>query len=92
MDSSVIVPPAMVSLMRSTAEENNIPYQFKQRRGGGNDAGQIHLQNGGVPSATISIPARYIHSPAALISPKDYEETVNLVGTLLHTVEAVPML
>ena len=91
MDSSVIVPPGMVDLIRNTAEANAIPYQFKTRRGGGNDAGQIHLQNGGIPSATISIPARYIHSPAALISQGDYDATVNLVAALLRTVEAVPM-
>ncbi len=92
MDSSVIVPPALVELMRTTAENHSIPYQFKTRRGGGNDAGQIHLQNGGIPSATISIPARYIHSPSALISQKDYDATVSLVGALLQTVEAVPTL
>jgi endoglucanase len=90
MDSSVIVPPAMVDLMRETAETNGIPYQFKTRRGGGNDAGQILLQNGGIPTATISIPARYIHSPAALISRDDYDATVKLVAALLRTVEAVP--
>jgi len=92
MDRSIMVPPAVVDFMRETAEAEDIPYQFKTRRGGGNDAGQIALQNGGVPAATISVPARYIHSPAALIDPNDYTATVNLVSALLRRMEAVPAL
>ncbi|MEO0560743.1 MAG: M42 family metallopeptidase [Chloroflexota bacterium] len=92
MDRSVVVPPAMVDFMRDTAEAEGIPYQFKTRRGGGNDAGTIQLQNGGVPAATISVPARYIHSPAALIDMADYDATVKLVGALLRAVEAVPVM
>jgi putative aminopeptidase FrvX len=92
MDRSIIVPPAMVEFMRETAEAAGIPYQFKTRLGGGNDAGQMALQNGGIPAATISVPARYIHSPAALIDPQDYDATVQLVRELITRMETVPAL
>jgi tetrahedral aminopeptidase len=92
MDRSVMVNPALLDFMRQTAEAAGIPYQLKTRRGGGNDAGQISLQGGGVPAATISIPARYIHSPAALLSPADYDATVELVQQLLDQIQAVPII
>ncbi|MEM6282099.1 MAG: M42 family metallopeptidase [Chloroflexota bacterium] len=86
MDSSIIVNPRLVDFVRGTAEREEIPHQFKTRRGGGNDAGAIHVQNGGVPAATISLPARYIHSPISLISQQDYDHTVKLVAALLRDV------
>ncbi len=58
--------------------ENAIPHQFRQPGGGGNDAGIIQKSRGGVPVLTISVPARYIHSPAAIISKSDVENTINL--------------
>lgn len=86
MDRSVIVNPSLIALIESTAQANGLPYQFKTRRGGGNDAGSIFQQNDGIPAATLSIPARYIHSPTALIHPDDYANTVALVQALLNTV------
>jgi tetrahedral aminopeptidase len=82
MDRSIMVSPRMVNLLSTAADAENLPYQYKSRRGGGNDAGAIQTQNGGIPSATVSIPARYIHSPVALISQADYDA----VGTLLRRV------
>lgn len=87
MDRSVVVPPKLVAFIGETAEANGLPYQFKTRRGGGNDAGAIQLQNGGIPAATISLPARYIHSPAALIDERDYEHTVALMQHLLNKIQ-----
>lgn len=86
MDSSIMVSPALVAFVREQAEQNNIPTQFKTRRGGGNDAGIIQLQNGGIPAATISLPARYIHSPSALISETDYAHTQKLVESMLSSI------
>jgi endoglucanase len=33
----------------------------------------------GVPSISMGIPARYIHSHVSIISRKDYEQTVKLL-------------
>ncbi len=90
MDRSIMVSPRMIDLVRTAAEAEDMPYQYKSRRGGGNDAGAIQLQNGGIPSATVSIPARYIHSPVALISQTDYDAVVTLFQRVLAdiTVEA----
>jgi endoglucanase len=79
MDRSFIADRRLVRLLTSTAEELGIPYQIKQPGVGGTDAGAIHLAREGVPSATVAVPGRYIHSPAALLSLEDFDNTVYLM-------------
>ena len=83
MDRSVIADPRLVDLLVKTAEENGIPYQFKQPNMGGTDAGAIHLTRAGVPSAVVAVPARYIHSPVCLLSLNDLDNTVRLMHKTL---------
>ena len=79
MDRTFIADRRLVKLLVETAEELGIPYQFKQPVVGGTDAGAIHLSREGVPSATVAVPCRYIHSPASLLSLEDFENTVKLM-------------
>jgi endoglucanase len=85
MDRSMITDPRVLDFLRRTAETNDIPYQLKTRLGGGTDAGRIHLANAGVPSGVISVPCRYIHSPAAIMSRTDMAHTVALIKAVLNT-------
>lgn len=84
MDRSIIVDPRLLRFLRQTAEAEGIPYQVKTALGGGNDAGAIHITGAGVPSAVISIPCRYIHSPAALMRRDDYDNTLRLIQAALR--------
>jgi len=79
MDRSFIADRRLLRLLTDTAKEVGIPYQFKQPGLGGTDAGAIHLAREGVPSATVAVPARYIHSPVALLSLEDFDNTVRLM-------------
>ncbi|RLC91125.1 MAG: M42 family peptidase [Chloroflexi bacterium] len=79
MDRSFIADRRLVRLLTSTAEELGIPYQIKQPGVGGTDAGVIHLTRKGVPSVTVAVPCRYIHSPVALLSLDDFNNTVRLM-------------
>jgi len=83
MDARLIVPPGLLGFLRSTATKHDIPYQLKTQPGGGTDAGAIHLTNAGVPSAVISLPCRYIHSPMAYLNRDDYENTLRLLKVAL---------
>jgi putative aminopeptidase FrvX len=83
IDNSMITPPHLLRFLQNTAEAENIPYQFKTNRGGGTDAGSIHISSGGIPSAVISVPCRYIHSPVALLNRQDYANTLRLVQAAL---------
>ncbi len=84
MDRSMITPPHLLKFLRQTADANHIPYQLKTALGGGTDAGKIHLSNAGIPSVVISMPCRYIHSPAAYLSKEDYAHTLKLIQAALH--------
>ena len=83
MDRSFIADRRLVRLLTSTAEEIGIPYQIKQPGIGGTDAGAIHLTREGVPSVTVAVPCRYIHSPVALLSLDDFNNTVRLMRASL---------
>ncbi len=81
-DSSVIAHPKVKDLLVKLAEENDIPYQLEVLEAGGTDAGAIHLTKAGVPSGTISIPSRYVHSPSEMIDIRDVEASISLVAAL----------
>ena len=83
MDRSFVADQRLVRLLVEQAEENGIPYQFKQPGAGGTDAGAIHLSKAGVPSVAVSVPSRYIHSPVSIASLDDYENTVALMKAAL---------
>ena len=86
IDASMIAHPRLLAFMRQTATSAGIPYQLKTAPGGGTDAGAIHLSRSGVPSAVVSMPCRYIHSPHAYLSTVDYRHTLSLVQTALRTI------
>lgn len=82
-DGSLIAHKGLRDFIVSVAEEMNIPYQFDHIPGGGTDAGSIHLTGKGVPSISITIPTRYIHSNAGILNREDFEHTVELIVELI---------
>jgi putative aminopeptidase FrvX len=83
MDRSVIFDRRLNDLLSETARALDIPLQFKQPGIGGTNAGSINTAGVGVPVAAISVPCRYIHSPAAILNKRDYRHTVRLVREAL---------
>ncbi|MFX0065003.1 MAG: M42 family metallopeptidase [Candidatus Hermodarchaeota archaeon] len=79
MDHSLISNPKLVALLKQIAKEEKIPVQYRKPIGGGTDAGRIHIVRSGIPSAVVSIPCRYIHSPISILSLKDFDNAVKLV-------------
>jgi endoglucanase len=82
-DRGLLANRALVNLFADAAREHKIPVQFKQPLVGGTDAGQLHRARAGVPSAVLSLPARYIHSPAAILSLDDYYNALKLLRVVL---------
>lgn len=83
MDRSIIVNRELYGRLLKTAEVEGIPAQIKENVSGGNDAGRIHLSGEGVPTAVISIPCRYIHSPSSVMDMNDFRNTIKLVKAFL---------
>jgi len=67
-----------------TAQDENIPYQWKQTATGGNDAGRIQTSGTGVKVITVSVPCRYIHSPVSVLKINDLENMKILVEKALE--------
>lgn len=86
MDRSLIVNPRLLAFLRETAEAEGIPYQYKTLPGGGTDGGSIHTANSGVPTAVISLPCRYIHSPTAYLHRDDYNNALRLIRAVLNRI------
>lgn len=82
-DSSTLSDPRLIRHFSATAEALAIPYQFRQAGGGGTDAGAIHKARAGIPSLSISVPGRYLHTAAAIVRVLDWQHTLQLVHAAL---------
>jgi len=79
MDNSVICHPCMVEKLTALAKEKGIAYQSDVIRAGGTDAGAIHVTRTGVYTGGVSIPCRYIHTPAEMVEISDVEACIELI-------------
>lgn len=83
MDRATIYDRELYRLARSTADSLSIPNQTKTLIAGGNDSGAIHVSRGGVRTCALSVPCRYLHSPACVIKESDLEATARLANAVL---------
>ncbi len=82
-DSGLITHPKILRWLQDTAEEEKITIQIESGLVGSTDAARISITRQGIPSGTISIPTRYIHSPAGILSLKDLEESAKLAAAAI---------
>jgi len=73
-------PPLLARILKVAAKKN-IPYQMTtgHRATGGTDTAAIQMTRGGVATALISIPNRYMHTPAEICDLRDVESAVALI-------------
>jgi putative aminopeptidase FrvX len=82
-DGSMIPNQPLKEFVINVARQAQIPLQLSQIRGGGTDAGRIHISRAGCPSVVVTVPTRHIHSHVGLLSLKDTENAVRLVIELV---------
>ncbi len=82
----LITSELVLKWLKRTAEINKIPYQLDISSGGTTDATAIQLTKAGIPSGTVSIPTRYIHSTVEVISLKDIDRCAELIARAIETV------
>ncbi|WP_273450584.1 glutamyl aminopeptidase [Streptococcus ferus] len=85
-DPGHLMLPNMRDFLLTTAEEAGIKYQFYAGKGG-TDAGVAHLKNSGVPSTTIGVCARYVHSHQTLYSMDDFLEAQAFLQALVKKLD-----
>ncbi len=75
------------NLLVEIAQENNIPYQKEIMNGRtGTNADHITVSKGGVPSALVSLPQRYMHTPVEVADLRDIENCAKLIAKFLERV------
>ena len=69
----------VVEMLEQAAQKANVPYQKEVLTFGGTNAAALQRTKEGIPSATLSIPTRYVHSPSETVSLNDVEGAVKLL-------------
>lgn len=82
-DRGLLANKALNRFLAETAQEHKLPFQYKQPLVGGTDAGILHRLRAGIPSTVVSLPARYIHSPSAVVSLDDFGNALKLLRAAL---------
>jgi len=88
----VTYAPAVQNNLRErildTAEKHNIPFQrLASSRITGTDTDAFAYSNGGVASALISLPLRYMHTTVEMVQREDVENVIKLIYETLLTIE-----
>lgn len=84
LDSSLICHPKLVAHFRSLAERHGIKHQLELLPMGGTDAGGVQRLNGGVPSFTLSIPTRYVHTVNETVHRADVQASIDLLARYIE--------
>ena len=73
--------PVLVKRIRDVAKKKKIKLQIEAfSLAGGTDAMVIHKAEGGVPSAVIGVPDRYMHTTVEMLDLRDLDRAAHLVA------------
>lgn len=73
----------------SVAKNNKIPFQrLASSRYTGTDTDAFAYSNGGVPSALISLPLRYMHTTVEMVHKKDVENVIRLIYETIQKIKS----
>lgn len=81
----LISPQSIKDWLLETAEDGNYEYHRVITEGGATDAMSIELEKDGIPTGSISVPTRHIHSPIEVAKMSDIEDTVEFLEDTFNT-------
>ncbi|GGO17789.1 M42 family metallopeptidase [Deinococcus humi] len=83
--------PVVLRQMVEAAKNAEIPYTLSASgRYTGTDADALTLVRGGVPSAVVSIPNRYMHSPSEMVDVRDVKACIDIIAAWVKALEEGP--
>ena len=87
-DSSALPNRKLSAFVKQTAAARKLPLQLDLVQGYGDDSAEIQKSTGGVPTVNLLVPARYTHAHNGVISRRDFDQTVDLVVSMLKGLDA----
>lgn len=84
LDSSLICHPKVVKHFKDLAVKHKIKHQMEILSAGGTDAGAVQRLHGGIPSFTLSIPTRYVHTVNETVHKDDVDACVDLLAKYIE--------
>ncbi len=83
---SPVLDRGMTDALTDLAEKSDIPYQLEPISGRtGTNGDHIAVTRGGVKTALVSVPQRYMHTPVEVISLCDVENTARLIAAYINS-------
>ena len=87
---SSIVNKKLNRMLEDIALKHNISVQYEIAVGRtGTDADRIYYTKDGIPTALVSIPLRYMHSPSEICDLRDVENCIDLLAYFIKEVNDV---
>ena len=84
LDRSMIATPCVRDALIAAAEKAGAKWQSEVLPFGGTDGGAIQHSLGGIPTGTLSIPCRYVHSACETIDMRDMESALLILKTFVN--------
>ncbi|MEM5871645.1 MAG: M42 family metallopeptidase [Candidatus Aenigmatarchaeota archaeon] len=84
-DAISIIQSELKEWVEEVAKKNKIKIQFDVMSGGATDASVAPIIREGIPSFSILIPTRYIHTPSEVASMNDVKNAVTIVTELVKS-------
>jgi putative aminopeptidase FrvX len=89
IERGAIINPRVSDLLVEAAEAEGIPFTLSASAARtGTDADAIHLSRGGVPTCTIGLPLRYMHSSVEMIQLDDVANAAKLIAAFAQRLTA----
>ena len=81
------INPRLFDLLATTAEQEKIAVQYTATpRATGTDANVMQISRGGVATALVKIPLRYMHTPIETVALSDLENAARLIVAALDRI------
>lgn len=78
------INPVLFDLLLKTAQQEKIPVQvIGVPRATGTDANVMQLSRGGIATALLGVPLRYMHTPVEVLAQSDLENSIKLLTALV---------
>lgn len=85
--------PAVTDGLIDVAVAEGIPHSLDaSARATGTDADAVHISRGGIPTAVVSVPLRYMHSSVEMVQLDDVEHTARLIAAYAQSLTEAPEL